>query len=228
MKKEKRIFLVIGVSLVLVLTIAHIVYALSWKFNVKADKTRVKAGEEIAVGMQISEINMGDLGINAIEAILDYDDTVFETVEREDFEMENNWTMTYNQEAGNREGNFLISNIVSGIKQTQKLGEIKFKIREDAKPGTTVIKFKNVKSNDGRNLVSESNKEIEITVYEEEKTDGKAKPVKPSEITPKGSIDDEPEKLPQTGDNVVIILGAMLLIITSVVLIIKYKNIHID
>lgn len=234
MKKEKKVLMVLGVILIIALAVTQIVYALSWKFNVTADKTSVKAGDEIAVLMQISEINMGELGINAIEAVLDYDESVFETVDRSDFKMQNNWTMTYNQEAGPKNGNFLISNLISGIKDGQTVGKIIFKIREDAKPGTTKIKFKNIKSNDGKNLVNESDKVITITIYE----DGKIEPTEnTNNSSNKGSIivsgntqkeNLSPSDLPQTGDNKVVFVIAMLGIVVATVLVIRYKNIHID
>ena len=73
--------------------------------------------------------------------------------------------MTYNDEAGAHQGNFLISNIVAGIKTEQKIGEIKLKVKKDVKEGTnTEIKIKNITSNDGGEIVKESDKSISIKI----------------------------------------------------------------
>ena len=73
--------------------------------------------------------------------------------------------MTYNDEARAHQGNFLISNIVAGIKTEQKIGEIKLKVKKDVKEGTnTEIKIKNITSNDGGEIVKESDKRISIKI----------------------------------------------------------------
>lgn len=170
MNAQKRIkYVIIAIALIVIAVVTiRIVNAMSWKFQVSADKTEARPGDNVYVSMKISDIDMGDLGINAIESILEYDDNVFETVTRDDIKTQNNWTITYNQEAGPKEGNFLISNIISGIKTNQDVGIITFKIREDVGPQETVIRFKDVKSNDGSNLVKEDDKEIRIKILENE------------------------------------------------------------
>ena len=73
--------------------------------------------------------------------------------------------MKYNEKAGSHQGNFLISNIVAGIKTDQKIGEIKLKVKKGVKEGTkTEIKIKNITSNDGGEIVKESDKTITIKI----------------------------------------------------------------
>lgn len=175
-------------------------------------------------------------GINAIESVLDYDDKIFETVTREDITVQNNWTMTYNQEAGAHSGNFLVSNIIAGVKQEQKIGEIKFKVRDDVKQGTTTeIKFKNITSNDGENLVKEEDKKVTIKIIGEtnnnvvtpiENTNNT--PTPPSVTTnntPANNV--KPNNLPYTGTADFIKVAIIVLAITSIIGYIKYKQIKI-
>lgn len=241
MKKSSK---VVGVFLIILIASILIgkVYALSFKFKVTANKTEAKAGDEIIVSMEISDIDMGELGINAIESILDYDDKIFETVTREDITVQNNWTMTYNQEAGAHDGNFLVSNIIAGVKENQKIGEIKFKIREDVKQGTTTeIKFKNVTSNDGGNLVKENDKSVAIKII------GETKPENPSNTNVISPIENtnttqkvpnttnnntvknvnQNNKLPYTGTTDFIKVAVALVTIASIIGYIKYKQIKI-
>ena len=173
MKKVKKMIVMVLSILVVSMLIAGEANAASFTFKAEANKTEAKPGDEIVISMGISNIDMGDLGINAIEGILDYDDEVFEKVSRDDIGLQNNWTITYNEEAGAHEGNFLISNIVAGIKTEQKIGEIRLKIREDAKANTeTEIKIKDITSNDGGVLVKESDKSIVIRIGEKTDTNG--------------------------------------------------------
>ena len=173
MKKVKKMIVMVLSTLVVSMLIAGEANAASFTFKAEANKTEAKPGDEIVISMGISNIDMGDLGINAIEGTLDYDDEVFEKVSRDDIGLQNNWTITYNEEAGAHEGNFLISNIVAGIKTEQKIGEIRLKIREDAKANTeTEIKIKDITSNDGGVLVKESDKSIIIRIGEKTDTNG--------------------------------------------------------
>ena len=173
MKKVKKMIVMVLSILVVSMLMVGEANAASFTFKAEANKTEAKPGDEIVISMGISNIDMGDLGINAIEGILDYDDEVFEKVSRDDIGLQNNWTMTYNEEAGAHEGNFLISNIVAGIKTEQKIGEIRLKIREDAKANTeTEIKIKDITSNDGGVLVKESDKSIVIRIGEKTDTNG--------------------------------------------------------
>lgn len=235
MKKSSKIvggFLIILIASILI----GKVYALSFKFKVTANKTEAKAGDEIIVSMEISDIDMGELGINAIESVLDYDDKIFETVTREDITVQNNWTMTYNQEAGAHSGNFLVSNIIAGVKQEQKIGEIKFKVRDDVKQGTTTeIKFKNVTSNDGQNLVKESDKKVTIKIIGETNNNIVA-PIENTNNTPQVpniTINTTPvnnvkkNDLPYTGTADFIKVAIALVAVTSIIGYIKYKQIKI-
>lgn len=191
-RKQRKItylIILVAIAIIAVVTI-KMVNAMSWNFQVAPSKTIAKPGDYIQLTMKISEIDMGNLGINAIESVLEYDDSVFETVAREDFKMSNNWTATYNQEAGAKNGNFLLSNLVAGIKTEQTVGIIELKIRKDVGPQETVIRFKNVKSNDGKNLVNESDKEIVIKIVEDNINSGDNGNETPSPLPTTPSTDD--------------------------------------
>lgn len=196
-KQRKITYLIIAVAIAIIAIVTiKMVNAMSWNFHVTPSKTIAKPGDYIQLTMKISEIDMGKLGINTIESVLEYDDAVFETVVRDDFKMSNNWTATYNQEAGSKNGNFLLSNLVAGIKTEQTVGIIELKVRKDVGAQETVIRFKNVKSNDGKNLVNESDKEIVIKIVEDSGNIGTETP--PVTETPDTNPTTPPA--PSTGD----------------------------
>ena len=236
---------IVGVLLIILITgviFTNVVYALSFKFKVTANKAEAKAGDEVIVSMEIEDIDMGELGINAIEGILDYDDNVLEVVTREDIQTQNNWSMTYNEEAGVHEGNFLVSNIIAGVKNNQKIGEIKFKIRADAKVGTvTEIKFKNITSNDGGNLVTDSEKKVVIKIVEgnnigNSNNAGNNNNTSNTNTNSIGSTNNtnssnsnsikniSQNKIPDTGASSVIKVAIVLTLILGVTAYIKYKK----
>ncbi len=60
MKKSKKIIGIFLITLIVSILIGK-AYALSFKFKVTANKTEAKAGDEIIVSMEISDIDMGEL-----------------------------------------------------------------------------------------------------------------------------------------------------------------------
>lgn len=72
----------------------------------------------------------------------------------------NDWKVTYN----NKNGKFLTSKIIEGIKEEQEILLIKLKVRDDLKEGETEVKLQEITSNDGVNLVSDGNKSIKIKI----------------------------------------------------------------
>ena len=52
----------------------------TFKANLTANKTSIKAGEEITVTIGVSDINMGENGINTLEGKINYDTNIFEAI----------------------------------------------------------------------------------------------------------------------------------------------------
>lgn len=221
----KNVILILTISVILTIVVKNSVYSSSFVFNVNATKTKLKPTEETEVVMKISDIvDVNDLGINALEAVLEYDTNVLEVVTVNDMEGKNNWTITYNQEAGN----FLVHNMASGIKETQEIGRIKFKVKDNvAKKTKTIIKFKNVKSNDGKNLMYEGDKQVELIIDWDEQTkteDDKKLPTIPTidekKNVAKGSI-------PQTGEEIGIVIVMLTIGLIAIISYIRYKKIKL-
>ena len=157
----KRRFLVKSLIIVFLISIIFMIenysYASSFKFNAEADKTEVDPGEEVTIELNVSEIDMGEHGINVVEGYLDYDKDFFSEMK---FENVNDWNITYNNEDGERKGKFLIVKMVDGIKEPEKINKIIIKVRSDITEGEGHIRLKNIQSNDGKNLIDEGDRII--------------------------------------------------------------------
>lgn len=242
MKKTLNILMII-IIIGIVLT-PNIVSAHSFKFGVTADKNVVNSGETVAITLSISDIDVGELGINAIEAELLYDETIFEEVTQEkNFTSLNNWSWTYNSDDTEYKGKMLGMILSSGVTENQEIGKIQLKVKEDIKKQETNIKITNIITNDGTNLIEEEDKIIKLTVGKEETTQ--------EENSNKGNSDNEvqveikptPEiqqsasnankndqtvssnKMPYAGTTIHLIIFAIILLIVSLLLYKKYKTI---
>lgn len=160
----KKISKILAITLTLVILLTVTVKADSFKFNVKANKASLKPGDTVAINLNISNIDAGDLGINTLEAVLEYDYNVFEEVTQDNFQSANNWSLTYNNEDTENKGKFLAVIVASGVKENQDIGRITLKVKNSAKDTNTTVKFKNVFSNNGQTLIKEADKSIAFKV----------------------------------------------------------------
>ena len=221
----KASIVILSMSVMVLMIIKSDVYSSSFKFSVIASKTRLKPGESTIVTMKISDIvDSNNLGINALESILEYDVNVLEVITPDDMTGKNNWTITYNAV----EQNFLLSNIISGVKEEQEIGEIKFKVKENIGETKTIIKFKNVKSNDGNSLMTETDKEIELIIYEDEEEKNQLIKINENTSTT-GKVeyknDTASMPIPKAGKSAKVILMISIMIIIGIFSYMRYKNI---
>lgn len=224
MRKMKNIFKIYIVSflltLLLLILIENNIYASSFKFNVTATKTILKPQESTTISMKISDIvDVNNLGINTVEATLEYDSNVLEVITPNDIKGKNNWTVTYNTE----DKHFLVSNMIAGVKNEQEIGEITFKIKKNIQKTKTIIKFKDIKSNDGNNLMYEADKEIELIIGEDE-SNSKYTPIDKTQNINLNNTSSNP--LPKAGNNKKVIVQFTILIVSllATLFYINYKK----
>lgn len=137
----------------------------TFKANLSASITTLKAGEEVTVTIGVSDINMGTNGINTLEGKINYDTNIFEAITSSSIQSLNNWTTTYNDESSTLNGKFLAVNLSTGTKENTQIFSVKFKVKSDAKDAKdTKIEFKDITSNDGTNLVNVGDKSITLKI----------------------------------------------------------------
>lgn len=211
--KTKKI-LAIVVMVYIMISYATIVNASSFKFKAQAQKEIFKPGEEVIVGLDVSDIQAGAEGINVVEMTLEYDESVFDSLE---FLKVNEWDYYYNDNKNSEKfGKLLYTNISTGITEAQDIGNIKFKIKDNLPDMETEIKLISVTSNDGKELIPEGDRIIKIKIVNDKEIPEEPKkeePVKPEE--PKK---EEPEPvIPQTGQTRVIYMVVGIVIICALI-----------
>lgn len=206
----------------------------SFKAKLAANKTELKAGEEVTVTLGVSDINMGENGINTIEGKITYDKDIFETITSSSITNLNNWSVTYNDTTNEKQEKFLAINLSNGVKENTQIFSVKFKVKENiTQEKETKISFENITSNDGTNLVNAGTKTVTLkinqltdknntnsnNVNENQTTNNNMTREKGSSSTKKTNNAVEKttatSKLPKTGKPVVIGLVAISLIIIA-------------
>ena len=197
----------------------------SFKAELSASSTSLKPGDEVILTLKVSDINMGDDGINAVEGTIKYDTNVFEAITQSSITSESGWSTTYNGETSNSlNGKFLAVNLSAGTKEDTTILTVKFKVKQDvAKTTETQIDFVDVTSNDGVDLVNVGTKSVKlkVTVPEEPKNDIKNEvkniEVKPTENKATGTI-------PQTGVTPAMLITISVIAIVCVYIGIRYRS----
>ena len=190
----------------------------SFKASVTPSTTTLKPGEEVTITVKVSDINMGENGINTLEGKIKYDTNVFESVKASDVQSFNNWSTTYNDETSSLNGKFLAVNLSAGTKDDTQILSVKFKVKADIKETTTTqIDFEDITSNDGTDLVNVGTKSVSLTINVEEKQEEPVKPITPSNT-------EAPGKLPQTGDTITFVAVMAIITLIAICVAIKYKR----
>ena len=191
----------------------------SFRASATPSTTTLKPGEEVTITVKVSDINMGENGINTLEGKIKYDTNVFESVKASDVQSLNNWSTTYNDETSSLNGKFLAVNLSAGTKDDTQILSVKFKVKDDIKETTTTqIDFEDITSNDGTDLVNAGTKSVSLTVNVEEKQP--EEPVKP--IIPPTT--EAPGKLPQTGDTLKFVAIMLVVTLITICIAIRYRR----
>ena len=225
MKKLKRLFILI--ALISILGMTNFVYASSFNFTTNASSTTLKPGDTVVIGLNISNIDAGESGINTIEAVLEYDENVFEPVLSTNFAGLNNWSITYNDEEGENKGKFVAVIVQEGITEDQAIGNLTLKVKSDVNVDSTNVTFSNIKSNDGVEEITSPNQVISLNI-DRPVVEEPEEPI--TNTVNENTIDEEenlsPNDIPQTGENTYIIIGIVLAaIVVGIIAYAGYKKI---
>lgn len=225
-KTLKKAFIFVGIILITCLN--SNIYASSFKITAKANTTTLKAGETVEITLTVSDIDVGDLGMNALEGYIEYDENIFEPVTQENVTGQNGWSITYNSD----NGKFLGVLLASGVNETTVVGTVKLKVKSGIQSTSTTVKFVNIATNDGVNLVEETDKTVNLTIGKENETQ------KPSTSTPHNEIIidnsdiviDETSatgNIPQAGNtkSIILLTTIIAIIVFLIKIYSKYKNI---
>ena len=198
MKKAKKWIIAIGIIGILLVTN---VKAASFTLNATPNKTTVEPGDTVTVDIAVSNIDITN-GINTVEGYLEYDENILEPVTQESFTAKSNWSTTYNDQGGELNGKLLIVTLSQGEVSDQSIATLTLKVKANATRGTsTQIKLKNLATNDGTNIISETDKIITLNIKAEEVI----APITNTTKEPENKVEDlSPKPIPQTGEKLVI------------------------
>jgi len=119
---KTKFYLVVLVMILILSLLTVNVSALSFTASMTASSSRVTSATEVTVTVKVSNLDVGDNGINLFSAYLSYDTTVFESLTDSSVDGLNGWIAAYAPGTGTPESfgltNFETVTILTGIVAT--------------------------------------------------------------------------------------------------------------
>jgi hypothetical protein len=92
----KRKFFILNLIMILVLSLLTVTAsAYSFTASMTANSQKVTSATEVTITVKVSNLDVGDNGINMITAYLSYDSDVFETITESNIDPLNDWLVAY-------------------------------------------------------------------------------------------------------------------------------------
>ncbi|MBP3255338.1 MAG: Ig-like domain-containing protein [Clostridia bacterium] len=169
MKKFISILLITTLVLTFIIPCCVKAYSFNLDVSIKSPSNSViSEGDTVELQFKLMNIDMGELGMNTLEAYLEYDKNVFEHLTDDDVEGRGNWSIEINKEEGNEsEGHMLLSTMAGGVTTDKVIGVVTFTVKsnlsDSVKANAKPFKIRGIQGCVGNELIDETDKSISYT-----------------------------------------------------------------
>lgn len=156
---EKKFFKIIITAIMLVLVYSTVVNALSFTPTMTPSQTTVAESTELTVTVKITNLDVGTNGINSFSAKLDYDTSVFETLNASSVDGLSGWSATYDPET-----KLIVLTKLQFVNTEEELFQITLKTKSGVTGKTGSIKLTEVVAADPTNKIEAQDVSTSIAV----------------------------------------------------------------
>lgn len=132
---------------------------LSFTTSLKPSSTTVEKGKEFTVNINVSNLKVGDNGINTLEGYLEVDKDVFEEVSEDSFEGLDNWGVKFTPDTGK-----VILTSTKFLKESKDICQITLKTQSNATAKQGAIEFTDIKASNSVDEITAQDVSLEIKV----------------------------------------------------------------
>lgn len=147
------------IAIMLVLVYTTVVSAFSFTPSMTPSSTTVPEATEFTIEVKVSNLDVGDNGINTMSGVLEYDDTIFEKISTSSIEGLNSWNPTYNAETGK-----VTLTKLEFVKQEEKVFQVTFKTKADVSGKSGEIKLVDIMAANNSSEINAQDISTTITV----------------------------------------------------------------
>lgn len=164
MKRKLNCILLVFILIFSLLSITANAANLSFTTTMTPSSTSVSEATEVVVTVAVSNLNVGDSGINAFSAYLSYDTDVFETLTDSSVEGLNNWSSTYSVTNGQ-----ILLTKNAFVNDDEEIMQITLKTKEGISSGTEgTVSLTGIAVQNSEDTITGSNVSTTITVGTEQ------------------------------------------------------------
>ena len=218
---KKTLSIVLIAILTLIVTMSAVYATTSFTIALSASATKVDKGGEVEVTVALKNFTAGETGVNAAHFTIDYDKTVFETLAATDMSSLNGWSSpTFNP--ANSE--VAIDN-ATFMAENHDMLKIKFKVKDTAATGNTVVTIKEFSASDAVNDIYPSDQKITLTIQEKATTPEPTPEPKPTpEPTPEPTNTAPAPSNPKTGIEDYTVPAILVVTVLGVIAYVRYRK----
>lgn len=156
---KKKILKLTTIIMLLVVTYATIVSALSLTVSMETTSTTIAEATEFTVTVKVSNLDVGENGINSLTGTLKYNKDVFEEITDSSVEGLNGWNSSYEKDSGK-----ITSTKQSFVKSEESVFNITLKTKKDVTGKEGLIEFTDIKAQNSDSQIEAPNISVTINV----------------------------------------------------------------
>lgn len=166
--KKKLYVIAIIIALVMSLLVVNVEAAnQSFSTSMKASSTNVDKGKEFTINVSVSNLNVGDKGINSLSGYLTFDDKVFEAVSSDSIEGLNGCSVTYSEDSGK-----LLVTKVGFINKDSDICQITLKTKSNTTATKGTVELKDIVASNSESEITADTVSLEIGIGESKNSNG--------------------------------------------------------
>lgn len=155
---KKKILKLTTIIMLLVITYATIASALSLTVSMETNNTTVAESTEFTVTVKVSNLDVGDNGINSLTGTLKYNKDIFEEITDSSVEGLNGWSSTFEKDTGK-----IVSTKQSFVKSEESVFNITLKTKEKVTGKEGIVEFTDIKAQNSDTQIEAPN--ISVTIH---------------------------------------------------------------
>lgn len=162
---KSKIVSIIVMILLIVCLISVSVNAVSFTATMTPSATTVKEATEFTITVKVSNLDVGNNGINSLKGNLKYDTNVFETISESSIEGLNSWSAKFDEASGEIS---LTKNTF--VTSTQEVFQIVFKTKSGVSGKSGTISYTNIVASNSETSIPATDISTAITIGNETNT----------------------------------------------------------
>ncbi len=156
---KKKILKLTTIAMLLVITYATIVSALSLTVSMETNTTTVAEATEFTVTVKVSNLDVGENGINSLTGTLKYNKNIFEEITESSIEGLNGWNSSYEKDSGK-----IASTKQSFVKSEEAVFNITLKTKSNVTGKEGLVEFTDIKAQNSDSQIDAPNISVKISV----------------------------------------------------------------